>query len=209
MMRSSVLSLAGVRKRMAATSLDRADGEVTTDAELLAALAVDPSGALGALYDRYGGLVYGLAMKILGAPSEAEDLTQEIFLTFCTKSDYDASRGTLGGFLVMLTRSRAIDKIRARTRKTRSLERWGGALIPEDSSPSLLEAVSIGESSVRVRAALAELPESQRRVLEMAYYRDLSQVEIAAELETPLGTVKSWMRRGLRSMRASLGPLVG
>jgi len=194
---------------MKATSLDRAAAQVTTDAELLAALAVDPSGALGALYDRYGGLVYGLAMKILGAPAEAEDLTQEIFLSFCTKSDYDASRGSLSGYLVMLTRSRAIDKIRARTRKSRSLERWGEALIPADAGPSLLEAVSIGESSVRVRAALAELPESQRLVLEMAYYRDLSQAEIAAELETPLGTVKSWMRRGLLTMRASLAPMVG
>lgn len=194
---------------MAATPLDPAVAQAKTDGELFAALAVDRSGALGALYDRYAGLVYGLAMKILGAPSEAEDLTQEIFLTLCTKCDYDPARGSLSAFLVTLTRSRAIDKIRARTRKTRFLENWGEAVIPDDADASPLEQLSIAECSVRVRAALADLPETQRRVLEMAYYRGLSQSEIAVELEAPLGTVKSWARRGLFSLRESLAPLAG
>jgi RNA polymerase sigma-70 factor (ECF subfamily) len=194
---------------MAATPSDHAVAAAKTDADLLAALADDPSSALGSLYDRYGGLVYGLAMKMLGAPSEAEDLTQEIFLTLCTQWNYDAARGSLSAFLVTLTRSRAIDKMRARTRKTRSLDRWGEALIPNDPVPSPLETLSIGECSARVRAAMADLPETQRRVLEMAYYRDLSQTEIATELAAPLGTVKSWMRRGLLSLRDSLAPFVG
>ena len=172
-------------------------------------LAVDQTGALGALYDRYAGLVYGLALRILGAPSEADDLTQEIFLTLCTKCDYDPARGSLSAFLVTLTRSRAIDKIRARTRKTRFLEHWGGAVIPDDPIASPLDELSMAERSERVRAALADLPEAQRRVLEMAYYRGLSQTEIAAELDTPLGTVKSWARRGLFSLRDSLAPLEG
>jgi RNA polymerase sigma-70 factor (ECF subfamily) len=180
-----------------------------SDAELLAAFAVDRSSALGALYDRYAGLVYGLAMKILGAPSEAEDLTQEIFLTFWTKCDYDPARGSLSAFLVTLTRSRAIDKIRARTRKTQFLEHWGEAAISDAPIASPLEELSIAECSERVRAALADLPGTQRRVLEMAYYRGLSQTEIAAEIETPLGTVKSWMRKGLFSLRESLAPLAG
>ena len=194
---------------MAATPADPAGARAPTDAELLAALAVDQAGALGQLYDRYAGLVYGLAMRILGAPSEAEDLTQEIFLTLCTKCDYDPTRGSLSAFLVTLTRSRAIDKMRARTRKTRFLEHWGEAVVPNDPGASPLEALSLAESSARVRAALAELPETQRRVLEMSYYRGLSQTEIAAELETPLGTVKSWARRGLLSLRESLAPLAG
>ena len=180
-----------------------------TDAELVAELTVDSSRALGLLYDRYAGLVYGLAMKILGAPSEAEDLTQEIFLTFCTKCDYDPSRGSLGAFLVTLTRSRAIDKIRARTRKDHFLEQFGETVIEGSPAASPLEELSIAECSNRVRAALAELPDTQRRVLEMAYYRGLSQTEIADELATPLGTVKSWARRGLLSLRDSLAPLVG
>lgn len=179
------------------------------DAELLAALAVDREKALGALYDRYAGLVYGLAMKVLGAPSEAEDLTQEIFLTFCTKSDYDPARGSLSAFLVTLTRSRAIDRIRARSRKTQFLDRWGDEFGPEGSVASPFDDLSHAERSERVRAALADLPAEQRRVLEMAYYRGLSQSEIAAELETPLGTVKSWARKGLFGLRASLAPLAG
>jgi len=194
---------------MEGTPANPAAAQAKTDAELLAALAVDQSNALGALYDRYSRLVYGLAMKVLGAPSEAEDLTQEIFLTFCTKTDYDPARGTLGAFLVTLTRSRAIDKLRARSRKTQFLDRWGEAVVPNEPVASPFEALSIAECSERVRAALADLPETQRRVLEMAYYRGLSQSEIAAELETPLGTVKSWARKGLFSLRDSLAPLAG
>jgi RNA polymerase sigma-70 factor, ECF subfamily len=175
-----------------------------TDAELVAALAVDQSSALGRLYDRHAGLVYGLAMKILATPSEAEDLTQEVFLSLCTKCDYDATRGSLSAFLVTITRSRAIDKIRGRQRKVRLLEQWGDAVIPDEPVASPLEELSTAECSARVRAALANLPEAQRRVLEMSYYRDLSQTEIAAELEKPLGTVKSWARKGLLGLRDSL-----
>ena len=193
---------------MAATPSDTA-ASLAKDAELIAALAVDQSSALGGLYDRYAGLVYGLAMKILGTQAEAEDLTQEIFLSLCSKCDYDPARGTLSAFLATLTRSRAIDRIRARTRKTRFLDALGEAPATEDPIASPLEELSIAECSERVRAALAALPETQRRVLEMAYYRGLSQTEISAELDTPLGTVKSWARRGLFSLRESLAPLAG
>ncbi len=194
---------------MAATPSDPAGSPAKTDAELLAALAVDPSSALGTLYDRYAGLVYGLALRVLGTPAEAEDLTQEIFVTLSTKCDYDPARGSLSTFLVTLTRSRAIDKIRARTRTTRFLESWSAQPLADDWAASPLDALSIAECSARVRSALDGLPEMQRRVLEMAYYKGLSQSEIATELETPLGTVKSWARRGLFSLRESLAPLAG
>jgi RNA polymerase sigma-70 factor (ECF subfamily) len=153
--------------------------------------------------------VYGLAMKILGNQAEAEDLTQEIFLSLCGKCDYDPARGTLSAFLVTLTRSRAIDRIRARGRKARLLDTLGEEPLLGEPSSSPLEELSLAESSERVRTALAALPESQRRVLELAYYRGLSQTEIAAELDTPLGTVKSWARRGLFSLRETLAPLAG
>ncbi len=200
--------LADVAKGMATTPSDPAVSQPKSDAELLAALAVDQASALGALYDRYAGLVYGLALRVLEAPSEAEDLTQEIFLSLCMKCDYDPIRGSLAAFLVTLTRSRAIDKIRARTRKTRFLDTWRDA-IPGDPIASPLDELSITECATRVRAALGDLPEMQRRVLELAYYGGLSQTEIAAELDTPLGTIKSWARRGLFSLRESLAPLAG
>jgi RNA polymerase sigma-70 factor (ECF subfamily) len=194
---------------MAATAVDPAAPRAKTDAELFAALAVDPTGALGVLYDRYAGLVYGLAMRILSAPAEAEDLTQEIFLTLCTRRDYDPARGSLQAFLVTLTRSRAIDKIRKRTRKSRLLAHRADELVPSDPTVSPLEELSLAECSERVRAALTTLPEAQRRVIEMSYYRGLTQTEIADELAAPLGTVKSWTRKGLLKLRDTLAPLKG
>jgi RNA polymerase sigma-70 factor (ECF subfamily) len=147
-------------------------------------------------------------MRILGAPAEAEDLTQEIFLTLSTHCDYDPRRGSFTTFLAMLTRSRAIDRVRARTRKTRFVERWSHAIVPDEPVASAAEALSAAECSDRVRAALAELPDGQRRVLELSYYRGLTQLEIADELDTPIGTVKSWTRRGLLRLRASLAPML-
>jgi RNA polymerase sigma-70 factor (ECF subfamily) len=194
---------------MATTASDPVVAREETDAELFAALAVDQTNALARLYDRHAGLVHGLAMKILRVPAEAEDLTQEIFLRLCTKCDYDPDRGPMSAFLAMQTRSRAIDRVRARTRKTRFVEQWSHAIVPDEPVASPYEALSAAECSGRVRAALAELPEDQRRVLELSYYRGLTQTEIAAELDTPLGTVKSWTRRGLLQLRASLASLLG
>ena len=194
---------------MTATAADPAVPRAETDAELLAGLAADQAGALGLLYDRYAGLVYGLAMRILGTPADAEDLTQEIFLNLCKHCDYDPARGSLNAFLVTLTRSRAIDRIRARTRKTRFLAHWGDEIVAGEPIASPLDQLSVAECSTHVRQALAALPETQRRVLEMSYYRGLTQTEIADELEAPLGTVKSWTRKGLLKLRDALEPILG
>jgi RNA polymerase sigma-70 factor (ECF subfamily) len=181
----------------------------TSDAELLALLAVDQSAALGALYDRYARLVYGLALSVVGSAAEAEDLTQEVFLALCGRCDYDPKRGTLSAFLVTMTRSRGIDKLRGRSRKTKLLERFGDEVAPSAPAASPLEMISLMQCSTRVRDALAQLPEMQRRVLEMAYYKGMSQTEIAEELEAPLGTVKSWSRKGLFALKDLLGDLAG
>ena len=181
----------------------------TSDAELLALLAVDQSAALGALYDRYARLVYGLALSVVGSATEAEDLTHEVFLALCGRCDYDPKRGTLSAFLVTMTRSRGIDKLRGRSRKTKLLERFGDEVAPSALAASPLEMISLKQCSTRVRDALAQLPEMQRRVLEMAYYKGMSQTEIAEELEAPLGTVKSWSRKGLFALKDLLGDLAG
>jgi RNA polymerase sigma-70 factor (ECF subfamily) len=192
-----------------ATATDRAavsaQAPEASDAELLASLADDPRGALAALYDRYAGLVYGLALKVLASTTEAEDLTQEVFVMLARASTYDPTRGTLSAYLVTFTRSRAIDRLRLRSRSGRLLERWGAdpSATPAPASP--LEALALRERGERVRAALAALPESQRRVLELAYFKGLSQTEISDELDTPLGTVKTWSRKGLSRLRTLLG----
>jgi RNA polymerase sigma-70 factor, ECF subfamily len=177
------------------------------DERLMAALADDPS-ALGPLYDRYGRLVYGLALAILKSPEEAEDLTQEVFLMLYRQSGYEAARGSVGAYLTTLARSRAIDRLRRRGRTVRVLRATWETAPPPEMPPTPVDRVSTEECSVRVRAALAGLSENERCVLEMSYYRGLTQAEIAAELDTPIGTVKSWCRRGLIAMRSVLGDLV-
>jgi len=178
-----------------------------SDADLLRALTDAPE-ALGPLYDRYGGLVYGLARAILNADEEAEDLTQEVFLMLCQGTTYDPARGPLGAYLTTLTRSRAIDRVRNRGRRLRLLRAsWEGAPPPERPATAI-DLIATRESSERVRSAVAELPANERRALEMVYYQGLTQTEIAASLDAPLGTVKSWCRRGLLGLRAALADLV-
>ncbi|MBM4259105.1 MAG: sigma-70 family RNA polymerase sigma factor [Deltaproteobacteria bacterium] len=181
----------------------------STDEELLTALKHDQTLALGALYDRYASLVYGLARAILTTVDEAEDLTQEIFLALHNKCDYDPARGTFSAFLITMTRSRAIDKLRSRGSRLKNLTRWKQMTPLETSAPTLLEQMSLTECSQQVHTALAQLPDNQRQVLELAYYKDLSHSEIAAQLDAPLGTVKTWARKGLMTLKDSLHHLLG
>jgi RNA polymerase sigma-70 factor, ECF subfamily len=184
-----------------------AAGSARADRELMDSLAHDAT-ALEVLYDRYAGLVYGLALAALRNPADAQDLTQEIFVSLREQSGhYDPARGALAGLLATMTRTRAIDRLRATGRRLRLLQGFHRADVPTSPSFSPLERISLAQCSERVRAALAQLPENQRRVLEMAYYRGLSQPEIAADLDASLGTVKSWARRGLISLRQALGDL--
>lgn len=184
-----------------------AAGSAQTDRQLMESLADDPT-ALGVLYDRYAGLVYGLALAALRNAEDAQDLTQEIFLTLYREKRYDPARGALSGFLATMTRTRAIDRLRARGRKVRLLEGLHRATLPTAPAFDPLDRISLAQCTERVRAALAQLPQNQRQVLEMAYYRGLSQSEIAAGLDASLGTVKSWARRGLLSLRHALGDLL-
>jgi RNA polymerase sigma-70 factor (ECF subfamily) len=177
------------------------------DDVLLRAVATDRA-ALGALYDRYGGLVYGLARAILQSSEEAEDLTQEVFVMLCQSTTFDPARGSLGGYLTTLTRSRAIDRLRSRGRRLRLLRDTWRSTPPPDPGSLPVERIATRESAERVRGALAGLPADQRRALELVYYQGLTQAEIATTLDTPLGTVKSWCRRGLLGLRAALADLV-
>ena len=175
-----------------------------TDAEVWNVLKQGQSQALQILYERYSSLVYRLAFRVLGNSQEAEDLTQDIFLTLWRSRNYDPNRGSLGSYLTTLTRSRAIDKLRSRGTQTKFLQRWSQVMVTESSSPSPFEAASLSQRSEQLKAAIAQLPASQRQVLEMAYFEGMSQSEIAKQLETPLGTVKSWCRQGLLNLRKNL-----
>lgn len=189
--------------------LDSADSSpinevLQTDAEVFRALKAGESQALGILYDRYASLVYRLALRILANPQEAEDLTQEIFLNLWRSGKYNPDRGSLSSFLTTMTRSRAIDKLRSRGTKLKFLQRWGQMMTAETPSLTPFEVASLSQRSQQVNSALAQLPSSQRQVLEMAYYDGLSQSEIAKKLDTPLGTIKTWSRQGLLNLRKNL-----
>lgn len=176
---------------------------VMTDADLIARLQAGDLDALGQIYDRYAGLVYGLALRILGNLQEAEDLTQEIFLKLHYDSAYNPRRGSLGSYLTTLTRSRAIDRLRSRSNRRQILTRWQLDMV-EPSLPQPVEQASLQERREQVQRALAQLSDSQRQVLELSYYEGLSQSEIAKRLQKPLGTVKSWARKGLLNLRDQL-----
>ncbi|QYO64289.1 sigma-70 family RNA polymerase sigma factor [Leptolyngbya sp. 7M] len=175
----------------------------SSDLELLTALATGQVHALGILYDRYAKLVYSLAFKILENSEEAEDVTQDVFLTLWRRNTYNPSRGSLSSFLTM-TRSRAIDKLRSKGARLRVIQRLQGIVRTEPSSTTPLEQASVGERAQLIRDALAQLSETERQVLEIAYYEGLSQSEIAKRLNIPLGTVKTRSRQGLLKLRQTL-----
>jgi len=182
--------------------------DAASDAELLVAMRADPARALGALYDRYARVVYGLAHTMLANATEAEDLTQDVFLALCNENRWDPARGSLAAYLVIMTRSRAIDRLRVRGRTQRLFDPTDEAVTRAVSRSAPAEEVSVQQCGVRVREAVAQLPDDQRRVLELAYYTGLSQAEIADETGLPLGTVKTWTRKGLLALRARLGDLL-
>lgn len=174
-----------------------------TDLEILAAMAEGQVNALGLLYDRYARLIYSIAYRILENSEEAEDITQDVFLTLWRRNTYDPQRGSLSSFLTTLTRSRSIDKLRSRGSRLRVIQRLQG-MVRTEHPPSPLEQAAIGERSQLIRDALSQLSDNERQVLEIAYYEGLSQSEIAERLSIPLGTVKTRSRQGLLKLRQTL-----
>ncbi|MEN9222277.1 MAG: sigma-70 family RNA polymerase sigma factor [Thermostichus sp. BF3_bins_97] len=189
---------------------DKTEGSLQegTDAEVFLALKAGQPQALAILYDRHVGLVYGIAYKVLGNAAEAEDLTQDIFLNLA-RSSFDARRGSLRTYLGIWVRSRCLDRLRSWRNRQRSLERGKVELLGSSSGDPSLEQLSQTERVEEVQTALAELSESQRQILKMAYYEGMSQSEIAKQLDLPLGTVKARARRGLLRLRQILDPKMG
>lgn len=186
-----------------AEDTDQASTQRAVDAALVHQLWAGDLTALGALYDRYSSLVYGIALKGLGNVGEAEDLTQEVFLCLARAHTYDPQRGALASYLTVLTRSRAIDRLRARATQQKYLSQWN-QLQDSVELAMPMHHVTQQERRVVVREALGTLKDRQREVLEMSYYEGQSQRDIATQLGVPLGTVKSWARRGLLQLREQL-----
>ena len=180
----------------------------TIDPSLLARVAKGDQQAYSQLYDHSSTLLFTLAVRILGNPEEAAELLQDVYLEVWRKvSRYDVGRGTPIAWLVTLTKSRAIDRLRARTtrgyRATSSLEGGQAAQIT-DPGPSPFETQADQELRIAVGAAMAGLPQAQQQAIELAYYEGLSHAEIAERLNQPLGTVKTRIKLGMSKLRDGL-----
>lgn len=188
------------------SSPDRHSSEPSSksDAALLDDLEAHLPAALGCLYDRYGSVVYGVALKVLQSQPEAEDLTQEIFLSLWQRPVDSAKHGHLMRYLIAMTRTRAIDKLRSRSRTLNLVQRWGQSITAAPEAYTPVEQAILNERSQQVRQALTQLSDQQRQVIELAYDAGLSQSEIAQQLHKPLGSVKSWTRQGLLKLKQLL-----
>jgi RNA polymerase sigma-70 factor (ECF subfamily) len=173
--------------------------------QLMARLSRRDQTALERLYDRYSPLVYSLLLRMTQETGSAEDLTQEVFLKVWRSAHlYESSRGSLEAWLVTVARNIALDHIRSKREKQRRREDTESVAVAV-SQPRTEEWVDRRKRMGQVRSLMTALPEDQRRALELAYFEGLTQSEIAARLEQPLGTVKSWVRNALLRLRDELG----
>ena len=191
------------------SSIDGPDrGEAASDEKLLLGARLRDESALAGLYDRYGGLVFTLALRIVGDRDLAEEVMQDVFLRcWHGLEQFDASRGSLPGWLLGIARNRAIDVLRGRQHQARLREREP---LPEpgDWEPATADRSDEVVLYTLVGQALAELSEAQREAIELAYYGGLTQTEVAQQLGEPLGTIKTRIRDGLRRLRRVLAPVV-
>ena len=179
------------------------------DAALLRRMAAGDESALGALYDRWSPLVHSVVMRIVGDPDDAEELVEETFLqAWRQAASYQDARGGVATWLAVMARSRALDRVRlAGHRRAAAAEPLEAAEGAEPFDPTPLDAAEVAETRRIVQAALERLPADQRETLEMAYFRGMSQTEVAAATGQPLGTVKTRCRLGLQKLREALSVL--
>lgn len=153
--------------------------------------------ALRIAYDRYGGAVFHLATRLLGNRADAEDVTQTTFVAaWLGRGTFDPDRGGMLGWLLGIARRKAIDRLRTAARENRATDTVRALPDPPaDESPDrVLDRLVIADE-------LAQLPEDQRRTLQLAFYDDLTHPQISAVTGLPLGTVKSHIRRGMANLR--------
>jgi RNA polymerase sigma-70 factor (ECF subfamily) len=161
--------------------------------------------ALAELYNRHASTLLALSRRILGTTPDAEDVLQEVFVhVWKQAARYDPSRSSVSTWLVLIARSRAIDRLRNRKVVERTHEASQAASPIEHASPEGVEAVFLRERRERVRREMANLPPEQRQVLEMAFYEGLTQSEIAARADLPLGTVKTRTLLAMKKLRGAL-----
>lgn len=180
--------------------LSRANLEHAWSGYVRRIMAADP-GALASLYDATNHLVYGMALRILGNPADAEEVTLDIYTqVWRAASNFDEQRGSVLAWLMTMARTRSIDRLRSVSNRSRREE-------PLTESPESTAALPCGQPGVarEVQTALNALAPEQREAIELSYWYGYSHAELAGKLGQPLGTVKTRIRLGMMKLRSQLG----
>jgi RNA polymerase sigma-70 factor (ECF subfamily) len=177
--------------------------EEVSDAQLVTSIARYSEVGLAEVYRRHGGAVYGLARRVLSDATEAEDVTQEVFLRLWNEPDrYDPARGSLRSFLLAQSHARAVDAVRSTSSRRQRESR--DALRTARAAYDLQHEIWDLALADQVGSAMDTLPEEERRAIELAYFDGHTYREVARLLQQPEGTVKSRIRNGMRRMRSAL-----
>lgn len=175
------------------------------DARILSRVASGDQDAFARLFDRHSPKVLGLLIRTLGDREEAEEVLQEVFLQAWEQADrYQQGRSSPKGWLFMMARSRALDRMRSRGARMRREDNVAKAASGQGMAPVGTRRLEARERQRKVQCALDTLPDEQRRCLEMAYFEGLTQSQIATRLDVPLGTVKSRILLGMKKLKQAL-----
>lgn len=179
------------------------------DVSLMLAIAQRDETAFSLLYDRMSGPVFGLILRILRSRAEAEEILQEAFWQVWTRApDYRRDLGTPFSWVVTIARRKAIDRLRANARHVERIADAQRATTDADFfGATSADQADASEAGRAVRAALAELDLHERRAIALAFFDGLSHAEIAKALQTPVGTIKARIRRGMAKLKAPLASL--
>ena len=180
------------------------------DVELLRRIGRQDRDAFAEFYDRHSTLMYSVACKILNDPADAEDVLQETFVQIWEKAaNFDPKLGRAASWVAILTRNKAIDRIRSSQRRSRLNDAAGAEMaIAQETDGTVNEAVHGHDKAKIIQTAIVELPQEQRQAIELAYFSGLTQHEISEKLNQPLGTIKARIRRGLLKLRDQMEGLL-
>ena len=179
--------------------------QTTPDSTLIDRMMAGDEAALSILYDRYSAMLFGMLLRILRDRQAAEEILQDLFLQLWRSADrFDAGRGSLPTWLLVIGRNRAISRLRGKTNREVTEEEDGDYANGFVSAQNVEDEARRSELRGTLNAALNKLPSEQRQALELAYFEGMSQSEIAARTASPLGTVKSRVRTAMQSLKGML-----
>lgn len=185
-------------------------GQLEAEIELLKQIGLGDRQSFEALYDRFSGVLFSTAFRVLNNQEAAEDVLQDVFIQIWEKAPlYDPSRGKPLTWAVTLARNKAIDRFRSIQRRNRlrdEVQAETEALGHFSQDKSSFETVASDEANKMVREAIQKLSADQRQAIELAFFSSMTQMEIAEYLKQPLGTIKARIRRGMMKLRDLVGP---